>query len=117
MFTSLERIVREGLRESLKGRDMTFRQFGADDEKNGEEEEVEGKAKKAAWVSFANLYSCQFNRMSEEFEKHQKCHAKDSIEFFYANQIKNWLLNTSDILRKTKSIGDLDSGFDSNKCS
>ncbi|MFH1831548.1 MAG: hypothetical protein ABH827_01980 [bacterium] len=131
-FKDMSKIIKEGLKDSLRGRDMALRPFdeskkdfdGDDDvvvpELTPEQaaELAKQEAELAAldpWRILVAFYSGIFERLIEEFNERIKHYAPKSIEVFYAQKIVSLLTQFKAIIEKTKTINELDARFKSNK--
>lgn len=126
VFDDIERMIKEGLKDSLRGRDMMLRPFDTQDEE--EEEDEDDAAKKARaeeeaalkelldpWKILVIFYSSIFDRLIEEIDQRKLYYDKLEIEVFYAEQIKFLLDNFKNILERSESLGDLETKLKSNK--
>ncbi|MBY0353301.1 hypothetical protein K2W90_02950 [Candidatus Babeliales bacterium] len=114
-FNDIERMVKDGLKDSLRGYDMTRRKFdldATDDTENG------GSANETAegvWVELVFGYAEQFERIADELARRCEYYEDDSLEAFYARQIIKRLVDFKDLLLASKSLNDLDAQLHSNK--
>ncbi len=127
IFDDIERMVKDGLKNSLRGRDMALRQFdlGGDDN-DGEFED--GKAKeeveeKDAWFILILSYVAIFDKFVEQVDARNSHYVKSGKELsengdlvvFFADRIKKLLLDFKGLLVNSESISDLDAAIKSNK--
>ncbi len=125
-FDDIERMMKDGLKDSLRGRDMTLRKFDfgsgqkdddvIDDEKKEESNSSdENKIAYNAWEDLFVGYAAQFDRFIQEIERRSDYYDDDAMIVFYSQQIKKRLLDFSNVLLRVKSLHDLSVAFDSNK--
>jgi hypothetical protein len=134
IFEDIEKLMKDGLKDSLRGHDMTLRQFDLDektgkplldDQKGASEHDKDVEREedlstlefmqRSAGADLVHWYVAQFERLIEDFDKCAGYYDKNSYEVFCAQQIKDRLLKFGTILLKTTSLKDLDSALDSNK--
>ena len=123
VFKDIEKMIKEGLKDSLRGRDMMLRPFDSpDDEEEEEEFDPARKAEEKAlrelldpWRILVMFYASIFDRLIEEIDQRKLYYDKLEIEVFYAEQIKFLLSKFRKILDLSESLGDLESKLKSNK--
>lgn len=107
-------ILKDGTVATMRGHDMTLRQFdvvGADKDETKEEKEI----KITIWNYLMQGYAKQFERLVDEFEKRKQYYKEDSLEVFYSGQIQGRLLELKDLLLKAATLSELNSQLDSNR--
>lgn len=122
----IERMMKDGLKESLRGYDMTKRKFGGNfagllDDKEGATPSVASDDKEKddvldlVWCDLISGYADQLERLCDEIDQRMGYYEESSMEVFYAQQIKKRLQSFKNILLESKSLSDLDSKLHSNK--
>lgn len=109
-FEDIGRLLKDGLKDSLRGHDMTLRQVQADDEVVEEAEEVIN-----AWHILVNGYVRQFDYVVRQLDKHLIYYNGDEMVGFYVEEIKRQLLETNKLLTHGSTLKELDALLDSNK--
>jgi hypothetical protein len=107
-FNDIERLLKDGIRDSLRGRDMTLRENDAD-------ATPEEKVTLSAWIILIGGYIRQFDYIIFNIEKCLPYYQEDDFVVFYAKELQTRLLETEQILAQCKSIRELDNLIDSNK--
>jgi len=111
-FKNVEKVTKNGLKDSSRGRDMTFRPTGDITE---DEEVEESKSSITAWKLLIRGYADQLDHVVTNIDTRIKYYEENSEEVFYATQIKTRLLEFRDMLLASKSIKDFDDFIESNK--
>jgi hypothetical protein len=122
----IERMMKDGLKESLRGYDMTKRKFGGNfagllDDKEATTPSADPDDKEKddvldlVWCDLISGYADQLERLCDEIDQRMGYYEDTSMEVFYAQQIKKRLQSFKNILLESKSLSDLDSKLHSNK--
>jgi len=112
-FEDLERLLRDGLKDSLRGRDMTLR---TQEDEGVVDAAVVKEQKLNAWLFLIGGYNRQFEFLISYFEEHAEYYKDgDKIILFYEEEIKVRIRETIQLLSACKSLKDFDMVLDSNK--
>ncbi len=107
-FEDIERQLRDGLKDSMRGADMTLRQPST----NGEEIILQTIN---PWQLLIMGYIRQFEYIAQQIEKHLEYYDEDDMIVFYGREIKLRLVEFSGLLMQTQSLKSLDTLLDANK--
>ena len=108
-------ILKDGKTESMRGHDLTLRQFDMTGDTDKDESKEEKEVKVTIWNLLMQGYAKQFDRVVSEFDKRKKYYKEDSLEVFYADQIQGRLLELRNLLLKATTLSELSSQIDSNR--
>jgi hypothetical protein len=132
-MTDIFNLLRDGLRETSRSQiDMTQRApellsaFPADvlsnnqvnNQTNSQTNQVKPIAQLAQdnfWTTFIGGYVEQFDYLAKLLDERKEYYDEDSIEVFYASQIRRRLIEFKDLLLRSKSLKELDALLGSNK--
>ncbi|QQR49089.1 hypothetical protein IPF37_06075 [bacterium] len=114
-LNDIERMVKDGLKDSLRGYDMTRRKFDLDATDDAENNAATQEVQENVWIELVFGYADQFERIAEEIVTRREFYEEDSLESFYATQIIKRLLDFKELLVTSKSLNDLDAQLHSNK--
>jgi hypothetical protein len=106
-FEDIQKILKEGPKESLQGHGMVLRSF--DDLTVVED-------KNSVWEVFIKGYIDQFDYIIFIIEQRKQYYSSDDPAVHYATSVQETLATFKNLLQSTKTIKDLDDRFDSNKC-
>ncbi len=112
-FDDIERLLKDGFKDSLRGHDMSLRD--AEQEVDNEGGAIEGDSVLNAWMILINGYVRQFDYVVSRIDKHLDYYDEDDVAAFYAKEIKQRLLEVIKLLTQGKSLKEFDSFLDSNK--
>lgn len=105
-FDDLERLLKDGLKDSMRGHDMTLRT-----QENTEEDEDSFNA----WQILAFGYIRQFDYVAMQIEKSIGYYESEALICFYAQELKQRLLEVTQLLSQSSSLKKMDELLDSNK--
>lgn len=123
----LERMMKDGLKENLRGYNMAKRKFGLSfegllDEKEGAPSSSDAALQEISdadidliWLDLISGYADQFERLCDEIDARAGYYDDSSMEVFYATQIKKRLQSFKTLLLESNSLIDLDAKLHSNK--
>lgn len=114
-LNDIERMVKDGLKDSLRGYDMTRRKFDLDATDDAENNAAAQEVQENVWIELVFGYADQFERIALEIATRREFYEEDSLESFYATQIIKRLLDFKELLVTSKSLNDLDAQLHSNK--
>lgn len=114
-LNDIERMVKDGLKDSLRGYDMTRRKFDLDATDDAENNAATQEVQENVWIELVFGYADQFERIALEIATRREFYEEDSLESFYATQIIKRLLDFKELLVTSKSLNDLDAQLHSNK--
>lgn len=103
----LERLLKDGLRDSLRGHDMTLR--------TAQDEEV-SELQLNAWRLLVSGYIRQFDYVISCIDRSVKYYeGHNDVVQFYAQELKLRILEINQLLSQSSSLKELDAFLDSNK--
>lgn len=108
----IEKNVKDGPRDNLRGHDMTLRSFGGDDKVS---EASDDSSSLNAWRMYIIGCAEQFDYLINLIEKRKGYYSEDKLIVFYAEQIQRRLRDYCDLMLKTKSVKEFDDAIESNK--
>lgn len=104
-MVNLSELVRDGLKDSMRSAVSMLRV----------EDQAEDKTTVTGWSLLIGGYIRMFKRCSDFIDAHIGYYKPDSLEYFYASEIRNRVNELILILKQSKSVKDLDATIDSNK--
>lgn len=108
-FDDIGVLLKDGLKDSLRGHDMTLRQAPSDEVTDAEEELIN------PWDDIVQSYVRQFNHIVCQLDKHLIYYeGNDNVEY-HIEEIKYLLFTINKILLSCKSLKELDTLLSSNK--
>lgn len=111
-FKDLERVLKDGLKDSVRGLDTTLR---ASDQAEPGQEGTEQEAPLKAWDLLAESYIRQFDFLITRIDQHIKYYDENNITYFLAQELKTQLVGVNKLLSKSSTLKELDAYLDSNK--
>ncbi|MFH0898496.1 MAG: hypothetical protein V1855_02880 [bacterium] len=130
VFSDIEKMLKEGMKDSLRGRDVTLRPFEVSEDNNDADDDLSDVNKDESgqdaalaqieeiinpWRILVAFYTSIFDRLIVEIDQRKLYYEKLSMEVFYAEQIKLLLDRFKKILEKTDSLAAFESALKSNK--
>jgi hypothetical protein len=109
-FDDIEKLLKDGLKDSLRGHDMSLR----DPDQEAEEENQQVPVINA-WLILINGYARQFDYVVTRIDKHLTYYDEEDLVVFYGKEIKQRLLEVVQLLAQGKSLKEFDASIDSNK--
>lgn len=118
VFRNVESMLGKGLQQSMRGHDMTLRQFNPGGEPAAEvdkESEAEKVVDETLWRFLIAGYERLFERFVNEIEVRKGYYKAASMEVFYADQIQQGLRDFAKVLKKADTLSSLNNLIESNK--
>lgn len=107
----LERTIKDGVRDSTRGQDMTPRSKGL----SKDDHDVALEEEKTMWTTFVEVYVDQFYYLIDQIEKHKQYYDEKHHVEFYSGQIKRRLEDLIDLLINSHTVKEVDAKLESNK--
>ncbi len=110
-FGDLDRALRDGIKDSMRGRDMTLREQDEPEVASAQQQQL------TAWIVLVGGYVRQFEYVANQIDKRLAYYHEEEDEtiFYFAGELKQRLLEVAHILKQSKSLRDFDSFLESNK--